>query len=118
MGLDQWLCKRPTITEEDEMIYWRKCNQIHGWFDRKVGGIENCEEYDVTYNDLKELQDTCKKVLDNHELAEELLPVMRGAFFGCYEYNDNYFEDLKYTIEQLDTFLTNNDDEFYYHAWW
>ena len=121
MGLDQWLCKRPvTNDEEDRIIYWRKCNQIHGWFDKQCNGIMNCEEYDISYGQIEELKDTCQKVLDNHELASELLPVNVGCFFGSYNYDDGYFYDLEYTIKSLDELLDESDvsDEFYYHAWW
>lgn len=120
MGLDQWLCKRPLGSEEEKRIYWRKSNQIHGWFDRQCGEVMNCKVYDISYAQLKELKDTCQKVLDNHDLASELLPVTRGCFFGSYSYDDSYFYDLEYTVKSLNELLDESDesDEFYYHAWW
>ena len=55
------------ITEE--IMYWRKANQIHGWF------VSNCEpirediEYLVTTTDLEVLLEACKKVLEIIETA-------------------------------------------------
>ena len=130
MGLDQWIFRKEdddvdmegNIIEvhDIEMLYWRKANQIHGWFER-LFGVENCEEYPVTIEQIKELRDTCQKVLDNHSLAEELLPVTYGCFFGSYEYDNWYFNQLEKTVKDIDKFLEldhDESDEFYYYAWW
>lgn len=42
-----------------------------------------------------DLLDRCNKVLENHELAEELLPTMSGFFFGDTEYDKYYFENVE-----------------------
>ena len=67
MGLDQWLCKRPLGSEEEKRIYWRKSNQIHGWFDRQCGEVMNCKVYDISYAQLKELKDS---ILINNNIIE------------------------------------------------
>lgn len=122
MGLDQWVFRREIENGagEDSAIYWRKCNQIHGYMDNLFGGVENCGDYPITIDELKDLRKTCQEVLDNNDLAEELLPVTMGCFFGSYEYDECYFYDLKYTIEKIDKLLENHKDgmEYYYHAWW
>ena len=38
----------------------------------------------------------CDKVLDDNSLAEELLPTRSGFFFGSTDYDEWYFEDIKY----------------------
>jgi hypothetical protein len=117
------------ITEE--VMYWRKANQIHGWI------VSNCEErepeikYDVTRGDLEKLLETCEKVLgilnqsetktlqvvggwkggeqyhvdhevyDNTDEILELLPPTQGFFFG----SDNIDEWYKSTIEETITML-------------
>ena len=66
MGLDQWVFRKVPEDEheyddegnivcnrDEAVIYWRKYNQIHGWFDRLVGGVENCEDYPVTIEQLQ-----------------------------------------------------------------
>lgn len=131
MGLDQWIYKKEyndVYNDEGElvechdtsMIYWRKCNQIHSWFDNLVGGVENCEDYPVTIKDLEKLRDDCKWVLNDRSMAGDILPVMRGCFFGGYDYDEYYFEQLEYTVKELDFLLSVADesDEFYYHSWW
>ena len=56
---------------EEEIAYWRKANQIHKWFcDHLEGEVDNCQDVYVTYEQIQELVDTCKKVLDSTELVD------------------------------------------------
>jgi hypothetical protein len=101
--------------------YWRKANQIHGWFVENVqGGEDNCRPFDVTREDLEALIDACRKVLANRELAEELLPPDEGFFFGGYEYDEYYFDELTRTADELGVLLEALDDSwsFEYQASW
>lgn len=72
MGLDMYLYK-DNAQDGEEVMYWRKANQIHGWFERHCGGgcIENCEPVSVTRGDLKTLVVTCEAVLMNCEMVED-----------------------------------------------
>ena len=107
-----------------EAAYWRKANQIHQWFvDNVQDGEDDCREYYVSIENLKELLELCKKVLANKELAEELLSVREGFFFGSYDYDDWYFQNLEDTVEQLETILSTPEDElkqydFNYRSSW
>ena len=57
---------------EEEVGYWRKANAIHNWFVENVqDGEDDCREYSVSVEQLQELLDTCKRVLKNHDLAED-----------------------------------------------
>lgn len=86
----------------EEQAYWRKANQIHKWFvDNVQNGNDDCGIYEIDGESLLQLVDLCKKVLNNHELAEKLLPTLKGFFFGDTDYNEYYFKDLENTIEQL-----------------
>ena len=127
MGLDQWVFKLTNgdITHDDNsVLYWRKCNQIHNWFDNLCGGVENTGDYPICLKDLKLLRDTCQLVMDDHSLASEVLPHMRGSFFGSYDYDDCYYKELKDTVEMIDEVLVmeygvdENENLYYYHAWW
>lgn len=92
-----------SITASYESIYWRKANMVHKWFvDNAQGGKDDCDEYYVPVEKLEELLEICKKVLENHELAEELLPTQCGCFFGGTEYDEYYFDEVQYTAEQLE----------------
>lgn len=91
---------------------WRKANQVHNWFVQNVQGDEDdCGRYYVPQEKLQELRDACMKVLlvrDNSDdvierTAEMVgLAPMRGFFFGGYEYDEWYFEQLQETVSILD----------------
>lgn len=91
------------MTEE---IYWRKANQIHRWFVENIqDGNEDWGMHYVPRECLYRLKQLCEKVLKNKELASTLLPTESGFFFGSVEYDEWYFEDLRYTVEKLDELL-------------
>ena len=50
----------------------------------------------------------------------ELLPTTSGFFFGDTNYSEYYFDDLKYTVEQIDKLLTDQYKswDFEYHSSW
>lgn len=49
----------------NEVMYWRKANHIHRWFVENVqDGVDNCEYYEVSKEKIKELLDTCQKVVN------------------------------------------------------
>lgn len=100
--------------------YWRKANQIHNWFVENVqGGVDDCGEYEVTQDQMRELINLCKKVLKrrDNETSGELLPTQSGFFFGSTEYDDWYYSDIQDTIDQLEPLL-NSSSTFFYHSSW
>jgi hypothetical protein len=109
---------------EEEIGYWRKANQIHNWFVNNVqNGNDNCGTYYVGVEQLEELSENCKAVLTDHSKANTLLPTQQGFFFGGYEYDEWYFDQLEETVEIIDGILTEmkeNDTyyEFYYQSSW
>lgn len=59
-----------------EAIYWRKANQIHKWFvDNVQDGEDDCGEYEVSKEKLKELYDLCCEVLDKAEVERGVITV-------------------------------------------
>ncbi len=142
MGLDMYLMRanreeaegwknlaadeRITIMDQSpwtEVCYWRKANQIRQWFvdncDYPADG--NCDEAEVTKENLEALIDTCRKVIENPKLANELLPCSRGFFFGSQDYDKWYFEDLEHTIITCEDVIksTNWEKEIVtYSDWW
>lgn len=120
------------ITEH--VAYWRKANQIHKWFvDNCQDGEDDCKEYEVEKEQLKQLVDACEKAKEsllsggylekegkflNTETAEELLPVCSGFFFGDTNYDKYYLQDLESTIEQIKPLLSDEIGSFYYRASW
>ena len=118
-----------------ELMYWRKANQIHNWFVQNCqNGVDDCEYYAITVNDLMKLKELCEKILtmtekrkemrytsysatekeevdilyltpEGVEYATEHLPSRSGFFFGSTEYDDWYVLELKDTIEQINDTL-------------
>lgn len=54
-----------------DVAYWRKANQIHRWFVETVQkGEDDCKEYYVTRDQIKDLVHLCKLVLASSHLVE------------------------------------------------
>jgi hypothetical protein len=85
---------------------------------------DDCGTYFVSEEQLEELLELCKKVLDNNELAGELLPSTSGFFFGSTEYDEWYFSDLTHTVEIIESLLSERNEDgylngdIYYHSSW
>ena len=137
MGLDMFLEKRMKFdanghehTEEElhenpytEVAYWRKANQIRQWFvdNCNYDSEADCEYFRVTKEQLEWLVNDCKKVLENHECAEEIMPASSGFFFGSTDYDEYYFDQLEYTIERITEVIEETDWEneiIEYFEWW
>jgi hypothetical protein len=100
--------------------YWRKCNQIHKWFvDNVQNGEDDCGEYYVSHEQLKELLRLCTLALTNKD--PNLLPTQGGFFFGSTDIDEWYWQDLMYTIQQLQPLIDRPDFKnlsFYYQSSW
>ena len=112
---------------EEEVGYWRKANAIHKWFvDNVQNEVDDCKEYYVSIEDIKNLLNLCEEVEKDHNKSDELLPTKSGFFFGSLEYDEYYFEDIKYTINMLKEIIKEEEElnkqgifsEFYYRSSW
>jgi len=110
----------PCVQLEVSIGYWRKANAIHQWFvDNCQGGEDDCRYAYVPREKMTELLALCQQVLLQPATADSDLPTQSGFFFGSYEYDEYYFQDLKTTVEILTKALEIPTDwEFYYHASW
>jgi len=139
------------VRVEFEAGYWRKANEIHSWFVRNVQEEkDDCGEYEVSREKLKELLELCKKVLSSCKLkeglirngstikdgkevpivepgkfiedstiAKKMLPTESGFFFGSTDYDEEYYDDLKRTVEIIEKCLALPEGwYFYYHSSW
>lgn len=111
-GLDQWI-----MNSEGDNVYLRKANQIHGFFLEKGYDDNRQGEQRVRKQDVLELIDRIKQVLANHELAPKLLPTTPGFFFGTYEYDDWYFEQLQDYLPDIEK-LIKPGAKYSYSVWW
>lgn len=99
--------------------YWRKANQIYGWFLNNT--MVKCDEpgpYQIKWEELLELKAVCKQVLDFGVgmdgmpvavTCEKLLPTVEGPFWGSTEYDECYLEDVLSTYNLLDDLLGTSD---------
>jgi len=108
------------VNVEVTAAYWRKSNQIHKWFvDNVQGGEDDCGNYYVSKDKLKELRETCRQALFAKDPS--LLPPQAGFFFGSYDIDEWYWEDIKRTIKKLDRLFQLPDFDqlsFYYTSSW
>jgi len=108
------------VNVEVTAAYWRKSNQIHKWFvDNVQGGEDDCGNYYVSKDKLKELRETCRQALFAKDPS--LLPPQAGFFFGSYDIDEWYWEDIKRTIKKLDRLFQLPDFDqlsFYYNSSW
>lgn len=65
------ISSKEVTTIEQEVLYWRKANEIHAWFvDRLANGVDNCVPIEVDISELIELRNITAKVLEASELIE------------------------------------------------
>ena len=70
----------------EDVMYWRKANHIHNWFVSNCqGGVDECQEARVSLDQLKELSELCKKVVDKKDPS--LMETVQGFFFGSTDYD-------------------------------
>ena len=140
------------ITEE--VAYWRKFNALHGWFVNECAdGVDECQSIYVGEDKLKELLELLKKVqmiINQSELKvtvlkdwngddyeqkvynceekiKELLPPTQGPFFGGYEVDEWYKENVDETVTIIEDLLKEQEaskehglwsSHIYYQASW
>ena len=104
------------------VAYWRKANAIHKWFCDLDGGKDECQNIYVNYDKLRELRDLAASVIEQPAMAASVLPTQMGFFFGSYDYDEWYMEDMKNTVNQLDQVLASVGPDtwtdFNYRASW
>ena len=91
-----------------EVAYFRKVNFLLPFFEYG----ENCSRLEIDDYKIDELLVKCKQVLEDHSLAETLLPTQSGFFFGNTEYNDWYFYYVKEVYDKFSEIAEDfNSDE-------
>ena len=104
--------------------YWRKANAIHGWIiDNCADGVDECQEIHLSREQLAQLRDLAMQAIREPAMAGDVLPPTQGFFFGSYEIDEWYMEDMKHTVEMLDHVLRVIPDDswewsFVYRASW
>lgn len=107
----------------EQIGYWRKANHIHNWFVENVqDGIDECDTYEVTKEQLEDLLNVCRKVLDGSKLVKGKVvngqKYENGKMVNIYQ-DGEYIEDSSVAEELLPTtsgffFGGTEYDEWYY----
>ncbi len=124
LGFDQAILTEgsPSLTVRINVAYWRKANAIHRWFVEKVqDGVDECQTAYVSREKLQELLAACEHALTHKDEADAALPTQSGFFFGSTDYDEDYFEDLTGTVNQIKPLLSNPklaDWSFEYRSSW
>ena len=128
MGLDQWCysCDSNDIPDGkrvdfempeicDEVAYWRKHPNIHGWMQDlyyKNGGESpqfNCARVELTIDDLDSLEIA---------ILDRALPETVGFFFGRSSGGrDEAAYDLDF-VKKAKQLILNEDKRIFYTSWW
>lgn len=131
MGLDMYLFKNKN--DYDELIYWRKSNSIQGWFDENIkGGVENGVRHKISKSKIDKLIKCLKEDIEylqslhlNYDTNEFIsldkdklnLKPTQGFFFGSYNVDLYYLDDIKSSLVALET-LDDSIKTFYYCGDW
>ena len=98
----------------EEMFYWRKHHDLHGWMERLYrakGGTKesfNCVSVRLTMEDLQSLE---------HDVLNNKLPETQGFFFGTNPPDQYSMEqDMKFIAEAKTAIAMG--DAVYYDSWW
>ena len=102
------------MIQKEELFYWRKHHDLHGWMERlyrsKGGSKEsfNCEALKLTSRDLDALE------LD---VTTNSLPETKGFFFGVNVPDEESIEsDLEFISKAREAIQMG--DCVYYYSWW
>jgi len=125
-GLEKLASKETVgVTVQTTAIYWRKVNAIHNWFvNTCANGVDECQEIPVERGHLLALRDQVDLVIrkKNPAVAQEFLPTTSGFFFGSTEYDEWYWSDMQFTLDELNRVLDETTDaygtDFIYQASW
>jgi len=101
-------------TKVEEMFYWRKHHDLHGWMERLYrakGGTKesfNCVPVQLSMADLNALE---------NDVLNNLLPETQGFFFGTNppdDYSKN--QDMEFIGKAKVAIAAG--DAVYYDSWW
>ena len=113
-------CRDYYVSKEQLEELLNTCKHVIASSQLEIGKIKNGERLNNVTNKWEPIYEAGKKV-SNPAVAQELLPTETGFFFGSQDYDQYYIEDLKKTVQQIETILAETDfdnESIVYYAWW
>lgn len=108
--IERWNYRSKITQEEWQIGYFRKFNALHACIVGRFGDeSRGWEDVKLAKENVEEILEDMKKVAENHDLAEDLLPTQEGFFFGCTDYDKWYFSNVEDGIEFFELVLKTLD---------
>jgi hypothetical protein len=109
-------CREYDVSREDLEKLKKICEKVI----KETKLIEGVVENGYTFEKGKKISHMeAGKVIENPEVAAELLPTGGGFFFGGTDYNEWYLDDIKETVKIIERCLKLPDEwDFSYHSSW
>jgi hypothetical protein len=104
-------CEYYNVSKEKLEELLDTCNKVLNSVEYKDGFIKAGKQYSA--DGVVDLIERAKIIVDT-TTARELLPRANGFFFGSEEYDEFYVEDIKETIQIIESVLKNIDFDNYY----
>lgn len=79
---------------------FRKVNLLFAYFENEGLMLDSYFAF-MDKETCLDIIDRCKRVLEDHSLASELLPTQSGFFFGSTDYDKWYYNDVEDVLKQL-----------------
>ncbi len=109
-------CKRYEVDYDQMKQLLELCNKVIKASKLIKGKICSSYSFDKDGKKIPTMIDG--KNIEDHSVAEKLLPTQSGFFFGCTDYDECYLGDIKNTKKILTEALKSKSGEFYYQSSW
>ncbi len=116
-GVDE--CQKSHVNRDQLTALRDACNQVLNSVETVSGSVSEGKTYYP--NGRIECHSRQGEVVAQAGLAEKMMPTQSGFFFGKTEYDEDYLNDLRDTVEIVDRVLSDPALEhysFYYQASW
>lgn len=107
MGLDQYLYK----VQREEICYWRKNNQLQGWFE-KYCNQQNCIPTNLNKDNIELLDQLLV------DLSAKALPITEGFFYGKEGMTSEEYDELIELFTEVRKDIIENDATYEYDCWY
>lgn len=123
MGLDQKITVK--YVENDQALendyYFRKVNSLQGYMENKYN-TQNLEPHLISLDDINVLLKHTEYILKNNtdlDYINEHVPPTQGFFYGSYQIDEWYFEDMENIQNAMKDILSKpNIQEIIYWCWY
>ena len=116
-GVDD--CGEYEVSKKQLLELVKVCKTIESTAVMKNGKVN--AGYIYENGEKKPILEDGEYVTNPEEVAKKLLPTQAGFFFGSTDYDQWYMDDIRRTIEQIESGLSDIDNwevGYYYHSSW